>query len=384
MRPTDWQWQQWLPYHHVVLLHGLPGTYKTTLLTTIAALRSKGLRIFDDPRPPDGPPAATVYLSGQGSLEETFKPRYLAAGGDPRYLTYMNGLLLPRDWGKVQEAATDTNAELLVFDPYEWFLQGYIGHYSAAKETVPLIQELVRRRRMLAILSRHVSGKGGSRSLSSRAVGSDYLLRSVQISLLLAHDPEDRDRLVLIATRAWQQPPMGLVFATAPTWVYDDQGREYEVERMIHLGECDYREEDLLKKGKELDERGYIAEGFLTELFAGGRFVWSQDLWALALLRGLSSRTVQRAMKPLGITGRRWGKSGPGCRHFYAREGVTKIWPNEEDTEDQKATREDSSAGSMSVNEAAFGESVVRVIPPKQIPFRRPTLDEVIPGPRYN
>jgi hypothetical protein len=88
VKPVRWMWDGWLAHGKLHVLAGAPGTGKSTIAIAFAAVVTTG-----GPWP-DGmecAPGHVLVWSDEDDPADTLLPRFLAAGGDPRRLTYRNG-----------------------------------------------------------------------------------------------------------------------------------------------------------------------------------------------------------------------------------------------------------------------------------------------------
>ena len=85
------------------MLAGAPGTGKSTIALTLAAVVTTGGRW------PDGTicmPGHVLVWSGEDDAADTLLPRLLAAGGDPRRFHFVSGTV-DRDGARPFDPATD-------------------------------------------------------------------------------------------------------------------------------------------------------------------------------------------------------------------------------------------------------------------------------------
>ena len=80
MKPIRWLWFEYLACGKLHILAGAPGTGKTSLAMTLAAIVTTGGRWPDGTRAQQG---NVLVISAEDDCSDTLKPRLLAAGGDP-------------------------------------------------------------------------------------------------------------------------------------------------------------------------------------------------------------------------------------------------------------------------------------------------------------
>ena len=89
-KPIIWLWPNFIPKGKLSLLVGHPGQGKSTLTAEIAAIISTGREW-----PVSGVNAdigETVFLSSEDDLEDTIKPRMIAAGADDSKVRFIRSV----------------------------------------------------------------------------------------------------------------------------------------------------------------------------------------------------------------------------------------------------------------------------------------------------
>src|SRR6266568_6490150 len=89
-QPLTWLWPGRIPFGHLTLLDGAPGSGLSLVALTLAACVSSGSPL------PDGTPThqgLVILLAPYDSPTDTLKPRLEAAGGDPAHLLLVHPLL---------------------------------------------------------------------------------------------------------------------------------------------------------------------------------------------------------------------------------------------------------------------------------------------------
>ncbi|MFC5999350.1 AAA family ATPase [Quadrisphaera sp. GCM10027208] len=121
-RRVLWAWAGRLALGTLALLAGREGLGKSTLAYWIAARLSRG----ELPGEYRGTPKSVLVCATEDSWEHTIVPRLIAAGADLDRVFRVEvrsadeivlGLSLPRDLHRVEQAAAETDAALLLLDP---------------------------------------------------------------------------------------------------------------------------------------------------------------------------------------------------------------------------------------------------------------------------
>ena len=90
--PIRWLWDGWLASGMLHILAGAPGCGKSTIGLAIAAILTSGRNW------PDETPCAlgdVLIWSGEDGISNTLLPRFLAAGGDPRRMHFIENVIGP-------------------------------------------------------------------------------------------------------------------------------------------------------------------------------------------------------------------------------------------------------------------------------------------------
>lgn len=122
IEPEDitWLWRDWLPCGKLVILAGQPGTGKTTVMMSIAAITTIGGRM------PDGTNAESgnvVIWSGEDGIADTLVPRLKAMGADMTKIYFVIGKSgLPFDPSKdlpmlAEHLKSIPDVKLIIVDP---------------------------------------------------------------------------------------------------------------------------------------------------------------------------------------------------------------------------------------------------------------------------
>jgi hypothetical protein len=118
-----WLWKGWLAFRKLEILAGAKGTLKTTIAITWAACVTAAGNWPDGTKAEKGD---VLIWSGEDDFDDTILPRFLAAGGDPNHLYYVNDAYVDgkrrpfdpaRDMDKLIEAAKAIpNLVLVIID----------------------------------------------------------------------------------------------------------------------------------------------------------------------------------------------------------------------------------------------------------------------------
>ena len=129
--PIDWLWEDWLAAGKMHVIGGAPGTGKTTIALSLAAILSAGGKW------PDGSCAEignAVIWSGEDDPKDTLVPRLMASGADCSRVHFVDGVFTgkekrmfdpARDIPALHHKLTEVgNVRLLIIDPIVSAIQG--------------------------------------------------------------------------------------------------------------------------------------------------------------------------------------------------------------------------------------------------------------------
>jgi putative DNA primase/helicase len=217
--PIDWLWRGWLAAGKLHILAGAPGTGKTTIATSLAAIFSRG-GIW-----PDGSKAgrgSVLIWSGEDDPQDTLAPRLIAAGADMG-LIYFVGNVFDYDGHRAFDPARDMdalataaksagNVRLLIVDPVVSAVSGDSHKNTETRRALqPLVDFGIEHGCAVLGISHFSKGSAG-RDPVERVCGSIAFGALARIVLAAAKMP-DRDG-----------EPGGRVFARAKSNIGPDSG----------------------------------------------------------------------------------------------------------------------------------------------------------------
>jgi len=321
VEPIRWLWNGWLARGKLHMLAGAPGTGKSTIALTLAAVVTAGGRW------PDGTkctPGHVLAWSGEDDPSDTLLPRLLAAGGDPRRLHIVSGTV-ERDGLRQFDPATDIPAlltaareipdcVLALVDPV---VAAVLGDSHKNTEVRRALQPLVGFASELdaAVLgvSHFTKGTAG-RDPVERVTGSVAFgaLPRVVMAAARGHEADAEQRLFCRAksnigpdTGGWDyRLDLGEVPGTpGVTAVWARWGKVLKGSARDLLAEAEATGDP--EEKSELDD----AVEWLRKLLANGP-VDSKEIRSDAKQAGIAWRTVERAKARLGVKPSKAGFSG--------------------------------------------------------------------------
>lgn len=320
--PIRWLWPGWLARGKLQILAGMPGTGKTTIAMSLAAIVSSAGRF------PCGATANrgnVLIWTGEDDPADTLAPRLVASGADLAHVYFVRGTVDEgehrsfdpgRDIGLlVQEAKRVGNVHLLIVDPV---VSAIIGDGHKANDVRRGLQPLVDLGQILdcAVLGiTHFSKGSAGRDPLERVMGSQAFGALARVVLVAAKEASTDEGL-----------PSRRFVARAKSNIGPDGGgfdyQLHEAELTAHEGviaayvswqgaiQGSAREllgaaEDEGQAGEDGRERD-DAKSFLLSLLSDGPIAVTR-IKVDATGAGYSWRTIERAKRDAGIEARKLG-----------------------------------------------------------------------------
>ncbi len=290
-RKVDWLWYPYIPYGKVSIVQGDPGEGKTTFILRLAALLTNGEPLPGEEGQNPRKPINVIYQNAEDGLEDTIKPRLLAAGADCSRVMVIDESLksLTMTDERLVRAIKETGAKMVVLDPIQAYLGANVDMHRANQ-----IRAVLKRLARIAeecdcaiILIGHMNKASGSKS-TYRGLGSiDFqaMARSVLVVGRVKNDPTLR----VIAHDKSSLAPEGASIAFR---LDKENGFHWE-------GPCDITVEELLS-GTSKGEKTKDAKSFLLEILADGQKSCNEIMDA-AKEKGIKKKTLWNAKKELNI-----------------------------------------------------------------------------------
>jgi hypothetical protein len=337
MKPIRWVWPRRLARGKVTIISGLPFTGKSTIGTDAAARISRGLDW------PDGsgqaPLGNAVLLSAEDAIDDTIKPRVVAAGGDPERITAIKMVKEANEARRLFKLQTDLemlgdliadigNVELVVIDP----VSAYMGEKEGASITSfrPVLAQLMdfAERTDVGVLIIHHPPKSADKAINAFS-GSLAFIAAPRFGFLAIKEAESERRLLLSvgSNNDEDAPGIGFYVVNEDVQLTQDTERGRRRAGAIRTGRIEWDREPVMTTVNEAlreaqsdgrDRRAKRSEAlaFLDEMLPPGRERDADELLEIARARGIKDSTLKNAKKELGITS---GKSGFDDRWLWRR-----------------------------------------------------------------
>lgn len=359
---VDWLWPGWLAAGKLHLIGGAPGTGKTTVAVGLTAIVSAGGRWPDGSRARAG---SVVIWSGEDDDADTLNPRLRAAGADTRRVRTVGRMVdggesYPFDPARDLDALCDAlraipDVRLLVIDPVVSAVSGDSHKNAEVRRGMQPLVDLAGELGCAVLGITHFSKGTSGRDPVERITGSVAFGALARVVLVTAKQDADGDRparRVLLRAKCNIGPDGGgFVYELRQEPLPDFPN--VEASRVIWGEVIDGTAREVLAdaeaQGEEVEERRDAAS-WLRQLLAGGPLA-VKDIKRQADDAGHAWRTVQRAMRIVGVESRRDGFGGAALWRLVNRAKPVPFAP--------LAPHSESGAnGATGAEQGAAGEAI--------------------------
>lgn len=328
-QPVQWLWPGMIALGKLNLLVGDPGLGKSLVTIDIAARVSTGAVL------PDGsgtaPIGEVILLSAEDDLSDTIRPRLDSAGANVGNVFAVNGVIrqysdgepaeeffdLQLDLGLLGDALRDRpDVKLVIIDPLSAYLGPVDSHKdSAVRRVLHKLSDFAAEHHVAVLAVSHLNKAAGMPAMY-RATGSLAFVAAARAAWLVARDPEDEERRVVVPIKSNLGPDSG--------------GLAYSIEAKNGHGTIEWHDDEVTQTADDLlalqrsnkrltkvDE----AASFLREALADGPRP-ALEVQEAATKAGISGRTLDRAKREVGIHARPLEFSGPS---FWSLRGQVRV-----------------------------------------------------------
>lgn len=311
---TDWIWEGWLAARKIHILGGSPGTGKTTISLSLAAILSSG-GIW-----PDGSEADignVVIWSGEDGIEDTLVPRLMASGADCDNVHFISGILKGKE-KRSFDPATDIeplhrrleeigNVRLLIIDPIVSAVQGDSHKNAEVRRGLQPLVELAESLECALLGITHFSKNTKQNTPVERLTGSLAFGALARIVLIVSERENEAGSIEHVLCRA--KSNLGVDSGGFKYTVQESTLEEYPKIKAssIQWGEVleGSTQEILSATGENSEDSSVLqsAKEYLLEILS------DYELPVSLIYEGtlISNRTLQRAKKELGIQAKKVG-----------------------------------------------------------------------------
>ncbi|MCI5944774.1 MAG: AAA family ATPase [Eubacterium sp.] len=289
-RTVEWLWYPYIPYGKITILQGDPGEGKSTMMLQLAALITAGKAMPDGSG--DKVPGNVIYQAAEDGIEDTIKPRLLAAGADCGRIAFLENEENPitLDDERLEQAIKDTQAKLLVIDP----LQAYLGidndmqRSNSTRSVFGRLAKVAERTGCAVVLIGHMNKSSRSKGIY-RGLGSIDIAAVARSILLVGRDSSNPYYRIMVQIKNNLAPEgKAFVFELNP-----DLGFSW-------IGQEEHEMEDLLFQRSKGESKLDKAKEYL-KLLLNGSDMPCADILEKMRATGIGTRTVEQAKKDMGI-----------------------------------------------------------------------------------
>lgn len=295
-RTVEWLWYPYIPYGKITILQGDPGEGKSTMMLQLAALITAGKAMPDGSG--DKVPGNVIYQAAEDGIEDTIKPRLLAAGADCGRIAFLENEENPitLDDERLEQAIKDTQAKLLVIDP----LQAYLGidndmqRPNSTRSVFGRLAKVAERTGCAVVLIGHMNKSSRTKGIY-RGLGSIDIAAVARSILLVGRDSSNPYYRIMIQIKNNLAPEgKAFVFELNP-----DLGFSW-------IGQEEHEMEDLLFQRSKGESKLDKAKEYL-KLLLNGSDMPCADILEKMRATGIGTRTVEQAKKDMGIVSYKLG-----------------------------------------------------------------------------
>lgn len=312
-RRVEWLWPGRLPLGKLVMFDGDPGAGKSTVFVDLAARLTTGSPMPDGYRTS---PSNVVLVAHEDGVEDTIRPRFDAAGGDPTRVELFDAVRyvdgegrhgerlpqFPLDVARLEFMVQRSAAALVVLDVLTAYLGKTDSHRDAdVRGVLAPLARMADETGCTIVALRHLTKGGGANPLY-RGGGSIAFTGQARVVLLAGTDPEDDSRRILAVSKSNLAAP-----ADALAYRLVDSP-EQGCARVEWLGTTSHRASDLLVVADQ-DDDTTDAAAVLTAILEDGP-MWVKHVIDAMAEAGFSKDQAKRAKRRAGVRSEKVGAPG--------------------------------------------------------------------------
>ena len=307
---VSWLWPGRMARGKYQVIVGDPDLGKTTIALDCAARLSIGGTWPDGTPCPQG---KSLILRAEDGIADTIRPRIDTLGGDPSQVAVLEAirddrgqrpLNLKNDLDILVAAIEQTQPTLVIIDP----ISAYLGDTNSHKDSevrglLSPIKDILEKHKVTLLAVAHLN-KNQQQAVIHRTSGAVAFVAAARLGWVVASHPDDPERWVMAMFKH-------NLCAKAPSLTYelDGGGVTWDVAGGDITAETLLQSAGPEDRGEQRD-----AMDFLQDLLEDGSPMKSTDVMRAANREGISSRSVWRAKRRLGI---RASKQGFGKDGFW-------------------------------------------------------------------
>lgn len=287
-----WLWRNYFPCGMVSVLAGESGMGKSTMTTTLGAIKSRG-RAWPDGAP-GTEPGAVLYVVGEDPAG-IVRDRFEYAGGDLDKMAVLEcpRLDLTKSAGLIQNEAVRLNSRWIFIDPITHFLgKSDQNNVSEPRLAMDNLQRVASKTSAAITLVSHYN-KNVLVGAKNRVVGSGAFVAFPRAVFGIAKDPDDHTSMILFPIKCNYS---GLLKSLRFSMEMPEGESEPKRLHFDPMGIEDF-DPDAGMQSPKTDG----ARDFLLEELSGGKVVDGVDLKDKAKNQGINEKTLWHAAKKIGV-----------------------------------------------------------------------------------
>lgn len=295
---VEWLWYPYIPYGKLTILQGDPGSGKTMLALSLAALLSNGQCLPFAQQA--GEPVNILYQTSEDGLADTIKPRLVSAQADCSRILSIDENTAALTFGdpRLEETVRQKNIRLIILDP----LSAYIGatvslnQANEVRSAFRSLYTMAQRTGCAVLIVAHMNKMKGLDALY-RTSGSIDIAGAVRSILTVAKYKNSPTLRVMVPVKSNLAPAGSALL--------------FELTDHVEWREQIEADADLLLAGLDREavptKQDRVAEE-LTRLLQGGPMP-QKEIVSFFEQRNISRRTVELTKSDLGIVSFRQANS---------------------------------------------------------------------------
>ena len=323
--PIQWIWDGWLAKGKLHILAGSPGTGKTSLALSLAAILSTG-GVW--PSGEKSNALKTIIWSGEDSIEDTLIPRLIACGADLKNIEFVGGVYTRNNKMRTFDPAVDMpllrraiehagDIGLVIIDSIVSAIASDTHKNGEVRRGLQPIVDIADQFKCAVIGISHLSKGTTGRDPVERINGSIAFGAVARIVLMAlktssSQKSELSDRLIVRAKSNLGPDRGGYYYAINEKILHDYPDIKSTYTEWGEYVDAEARDLMTQAESPHTNNRSELAdaEDFLRDILSNDSLS-ATEIFKRALSDGFSGSTIRRAKKALGIKSQR--KDGLGA-----------------------------------------------------------------------
>jgi putative DNA primase/helicase len=326
-QPLKWWWQDHIPSGKLGLLDGDPGLAKSVIMTDLAASATTGRPLPDGSKP--ARIGGVVIWGAEDGYRDTILPRLMAAGADlskvivAHAADHGQAISLPRELSRLHEFIDAIEAVLLLFDPWEFYLDADIIKGREQRVALEPVIKLIAERDVVLLGTRHLNQQSGQKALY-RGRGDITAIGVSRYGFIVGPDPKSEDPadLVMVPHKHNLAPKKRVHAVRYRVEEVDLPGFDFTAPRISWNGVSEATPDQAVgsEQAKPQTAREVMEEVILPRLQEGP--LAAKEGYSLMASFGVkSSDMINRARTKLKVLTHKWG--GFNGDFYWHLEGQT-------------------------------------------------------------